>query len=144
MKFEPVIKEVKIFEDLRPELHPVKTEDLYMCCDSVVAVLTQEQIEEWLPLFKDIVDDDSAPSFCAYHSSTLVFDIDGSLLVVVSDAGGELASSEFTTFCEERSIESQFIIDSLDCTDVEVEDIYTGMVGPDNLYLLGLVHKLYN
>lgn len=117
--------------------------DIFECCDSVVAVLTDDLIDEWMLEFKSIVDDDDAADYCAGGSTTQVFDIDGENLVVVADSGGELASGDFQVFCEDHEIPYQFIIDSLDCTDIPVDEIHTGMVD-DNVELLKMVHKLYN
>jgi hypothetical protein len=58
----------------------------------------------------------------------------------VSDSGGELASGEFSEFCDEQSIPNQFVID---CTDIAVSDIYTGCVD-DNVDLLTLLHKVFD
>lgn len=117
--------------------------DLLECCDSAVAVLTEAQVAEWLKLFDDIGTDPEAADFCDFGTVTAVFDIDGEYLVVVADSGGELAAGEFEVWCEENNIPCQPIVDSLDCTDVDVEDIYTGAMD-DNLDLLKLVHRLYN
>lgn len=108
-------------------------------CDSYIAVLTPEQVDEWLDQFEQHVDFE----FTDFGSATLVFDIGGKLLVTVSDSGGESASGEFYNFCEENDITCQFVIDSLDCTGLEVDEIYTG-ADKDNKRLLKLLHKVFN
>lgn len=120
-----------------------ETINILECCDSSVAVLSLEQVSNWIHEFKKIATAEDAGDYCAYGSSTLVFDIDGQLLVVVSDSGGELAGGLFMEFCRDLEIPCQFIIDSLECTGVEIEDIYTGEM-EDNIELLTLVHKIYN
>lgn len=117
--------------------------DLLECCDSVIAVLTQEQLTRWLDSFKTIGTDPEASDFCDSGTTTVVFDIDGEILVIVADSGGELASGMFEVWCEENDIECQAIVDSPDCTDVDVEDIYTGAY-EDNQKLLGMLHRVYN
>lgn len=113
-------------------------------CDSAVAVLTDDQLNVWFAQFKDLAEaEEETGEYNAYGTRTLVFSIDGEQLVVVSDSGGEIAAGEFELFCEENGITCQTIIDSLDCTDVPVEDIYTGTMDED-AHLLSLVHKLYN
>jgi hypothetical protein len=114
-------------------------EQVFECCDSYIAVLTQEQLDEWLSMFES----DADPEYTDFASATVVFNVDGKLLTIVSDSGGESASGEFSEFCEENGIACQFVIDSLDCEGVDVEDIYTGEYD-NNIELLTLLHKVYN
>lgn len=109
------------------------------CCDSYIAVLTQDQVNEWLSKFEAAADSE----YTDFASSTAVFEIDGKLLTVVSDSGGESATGEFYAFCEQNNIAYQFVIDALDCKGVAVEEIYTGEV-ENNMELLELLHKVYN
>lgn len=133
MKLTPVETKVVVPDD--ETLDDVIIE----CCDSYIAVLDNQQVMEWMNQYESHVNFD----YTVYGSSTMVFDIDGKNLVVVSDSGGESASGAFAAFCEEHGIEHQFVIDSLDCTDVAVEDIYTG-ADEDNMDLLKLLHKVFN
>jgi hypothetical protein len=117
-------------------------EDLiFQVCDSAIAVLTPDLLKEWLMEFKTIVE--NIQEIDVYATMTRAFDIEGQILVTVSDNGGELLVPDFEEFCEKRDIPCQPIIDSLDCTDVPVEDIYTGSYD-DNVDLLTLLHKVYN
>ena len=59
------------------------------------------------------------------------------------DSGGENASGEFYQFCEDNGIDCQFVIDSVDVSGIEVDDIYTGG-NYDSLELLTLLHKVFN
>lgn len=113
------------------------------CCDSVIAVLSKDQIDKWLIKFDEIGLASDAIQFCDIGTITSVYNVDEKLLVVVSDAGGELASGEFSIFCDENNIVSQFIVDSIDCTGTPVDEIYTGD-DSNNLELLTLLHKVYN
>jgi hypothetical protein len=135
MKFSP-IRQVVINHYDDEEL---ALDQVFECCDSYIAVLTQDQIDEWLSMFNYISD----PEITDFSSSTLVFDIDNKLLTIVSDSGGESASGVFQTFCEQRNIPCQFVIDTIDCTGVGIEEIYTG-VCDNNMELLELLHKVYN
>lgn len=117
-------------------------DSFFQCCDSVVAVLTPTQIMEWLEVFNKSVQDPEADQF-SDGTTTQIFDIDGVSLVVVADTGGEFATGEFQLFCEDRDIPSQFIIDSLECEGIAPDEIYTGEYD-NNLYLLSLVHRIYN
>jgi hypothetical protein len=116
---------------------------VFQTCDSTVAVLTQEDITAWMALFKEIGESPDAPDYCDFGIITRVYDIDGVSVVVVSDSGGEYAAAEFSSFCDERDIANQFIIDGMDCAGISVTDIYTGM-SVDNSDILALVHKIYN
>jgi hypothetical protein len=137
MKLKPTRSLGRTFED-------VHTEELYDISDNTVAVLSDGQINEWMIVFDGIIYD---PEFddCDYgYAVTEVFEIDGEKLVVVADSGMVTGANDaFEMFCNQRNIPCQPIVDSLDCTDVDVEDIYTGAMN-DNLDLLKLVHRLYN
>jgi hypothetical protein len=133
MNLEPVKQKVLFHEEGET------LDRLLEVCDSYIAVLTPEQVDEWLAQFEKHVDFE----FTDFGSATLVFDIGGKLLVTVSDSGGESASGEFYNFCEENNITCQFVIDSLDCTGLEVDEIYTG-ADKDNKRLLKLLHKVFN
>ena len=140
MKLTPVREQTVVFDSSTGDT----VADIFECADSYVAVLTPKQIDQWFEKFANIVSDENAAEYCDGGTTTAVFDIDGTLLTVVSDSGGELAGGDFSLFCEELKIENQFIIDSMDCTGVDVEDIYTGTGGDDYIELLKLVHKIYN
>lgn len=138
MKLLPVKEKTVLFNNNDENL-----ETLIQCCDSYIAVLTQEQIDEWFDTFEKIVSAVDAGNFTEYGSTTLVFDIDGKLFTIVSDSGGENASGEFYQFCEDNGIDCQFVIDSVDVSGIEVDDIYTGG-NYDSLELLTLLHKVFN
>ena len=133
----PTLNKHYIFSEL------ADLEDLLNLCDSVIAVINNEnQLAEWLAEFEALSDDEEAPEFC-YGMSTLVFDIDGDKFVMVSDSGGEFSHGEFAIFCEENGIESQFVVDTPVCDGITVDEIYTGQMD-DNRALLELLHKVYN
>ena len=119
--------------------------DFIEVSDSVIAVLTQEEIDIWRPLFRQIAQDiatnDQSGSF--EGAAFAVFPVAGQLLAVASDHGDESATEPFMGFCQSRGIACQFVIDSIDCSDIDPEDIYTGEA-EDNLDLLRLLHKVYN
>lgn len=142
MKIQPKIEKSHFFDE--DETDPSYVDGVFQCCDSVIAVLTQDQIDEWLVLFDEIATAEDAAEYCSYGTTTQVFDIDGALLVTVSDSGGELAAGEFQVWCEENGIEFQPVIDGLYCTGDSVEDIYTGTGGDDNMELLTLLHRIFN
>jgi hypothetical protein len=137
MKLQPVKEKTAIFYDVETY------EDILQCCDSYIAVLDQSQIDSWFKTFNEITSKDDAQEYTEFGSTSLVFEVDGKNLVVVSDSGGEFAGGYFAEFCEENNIEYQFVIDSLDCEDIEVDEIYTGEID-DNVELLTLLHKVYN
>jgi len=137
MKIQPSYSKYFVFDDYST------AESLLECCDSVVAVMNDEQLNEWVKQFESICMEPDVDEYCESGTITNVFDVDNKKLVVVSDSGGELATAEFEEFCNDRKIPAQFIIDSLDCTDCEVDEIYTGCID-DNQELLEMVHKLYN
>lgn len=139
---QPVQEKTYFFDEDETDLSYV--DGAFQCCDSTIAVLTQAQIDEWLTVFDEIATNDDASEYCDFGTTTQVFDIDGALLVTVSDSGGELAAGEFEAWCEENGIDSQSVIDGLDCTGDSVEDIYTGTGGDDNMALLTLLHKIFN
>jgi len=118
-------------------------EDIIECCDSYAAVLTAHQIKDWMEEFDRICNDETSKDYCDFGTATAIFQIDDKNLVIVSDSGGELSSDEFYTFCENNKIDCQFIIDSFDCNDIEVDEIYTGEC-EDNMEILTLVHKIFN
>lgn len=134
MKLTPIHQDVINHSD-----DDYSLDQVFECCDSYIAVLTQDQVDEWLSQFETAADSE----FTDAASATAVFEIDGKLLTVVSDSGSESASGVFYEFCEENGIEHQFVIDSLDCTGVDVEEIYTGEYD-NNTELLELLHKVYN
>lgn len=76
-------------------------------------------------MFDEITSKDDAQEYTDFGSTSLVFEVDGKNLVVASDSGGEFAGGYFAEFCEENGIEFQFVIDSLDCEGIEVDEIYT-------------------
>ena len=113
------------------------------CCDSAIAVLTPAQIQEWIEKFTDLILADEASEYLEYGASTSSFKIDNELLVVVSDSGGEYTVDEFVDFCKNKNIQYQIIVDTIDCTGVSVEEIYTGEYDKD-IKLLTLLHAVYN
>lgn len=139
---KPVLEKSYFFDE--DENDPSYVDGAFQCCDSVIAVLTQAQIDAWLAEFDKIATAEDATEYCDFGTTTQVFDIDGELLVTVSDSGGELASGEFQVWCEENGIEFQPVIDGLYCEGDAVEDIYTGTGGDDNMELLTLLHKIFN
>jgi len=136
MKLQPIKKYTANFEGV--------SEDIIFgdYCDSIIAVLPDDLVDKWLFDHEDLVDRES-DNYDLYWTGSFVFDIDNQKLVVVSDSGDEFAQGEFYDFCEKHKIKYQNVIDGLDCTDVSVDDIYTGS-GEDDKYLLGLLHKIYN
>lgn len=138
MKLTPIREKTVFFNDDDETL-----ETLIQCCDSYVAVLTPEQVDEWFDIFEKVVSAEDAGEFTDFGSTTLVFDIDGKLFTIVSDSGGESSTGEFYQFCEDNSIVYQFVIDSVDCTGIAVDEIYTGEC-EDNLELLTLLHQVFN
>lgn len=137
MNIEPHTVKQVVFDD--------SFEDPFDCCDSVVAALSGEQLQTWLDIFEEKIQNEEAAEYCDFGTRTAVFDIDGQTFVAVSDSGGEWMTAEFQEFCETNNIPSQFVIDSLDCSDVDVDDIYTGCMEEDeNKDLLRLLHKIYN
>ena len=139
MKIKPIReKTVSFGED-----ENITYEDVIECCDSYMAVLTQEQIDKWFEEFEQISASKEAAEYTEFGTTTMVFEVDGKNLVVVSDSGGEYASGEFLDFCNHHQIDCQFAIDSLDCEGVDIDDIYTGS-SDDNQELLTLIHKVYN
>lgn len=68
-------------------------------------------------MFEEITSKDDAQEYTDFGSTSLVFEVDGKNLVVV--------------------------IDSLDCEDIEVDEIYTGEID-NNVELLTLLHQVYN
>lgn len=142
MKLQPIIEKTVIFNDYDAN----DTDFLETCmdsCDSFIAVLTKEQLDNWLALFDKVVSQDDMGEYVEFGSRTMVFDIDGKLFTVVSDSGGEGSTGYFCSFCEENEIERQFVIDSVNCEGIAVDEIYTGGYD-DNLDLLTLLHKVYN
>lgn len=139
MKIKPIREKTVSFN----EGETVTFEQVIECCDSYIAVLTQDQIDKWFTIFEEVTTAEDAAEFTDFGSTTLVFDIDGQLLTIVSDSGGENASGEFYQFCEDNGIEYQFVIDGIDCSDCEIDEIYTG-VYDDNQALLALLHKVFN
>lgn len=138
MKLVPVKEKTVFFNDDDETI-----ETLIQCCDSYIAVLTQEQVDEWFDTFEKIVSAVDAGNFTDFGSTTLVFDIDSKLFTIVSDSGGENASGEFYQFCEDNDIECQFVIDSIDCTGISIDEVYTGEMY-DSVELLTLLHKVFN
>jgi hypothetical protein len=138
MKLKPVKEKTVFFNNSDETL-----ETLIQCCDSYVAVLTPDQVEEWFGTFDKIVSAVDAENFTDFGSTTLVFDIGGKLFTIVSDSGGENASGEFYQFCEDNNIECQFVIDSFDCTGISIDEIYTGEYNY-SLELLTMLHKVFN
>tara|TARA_R110000850_G_scaffold104174_1_gene214481 strand:+ start:551 stop:982 length:432 start_codon:yes stop_codon:yes gene_type:complete len=118
-------------------------DDLMECCDSVIAVLSFDQLGEWTIAFNLLTAD--TEEFEDFSDGTVmqVFDIDDKLFTIVSDSAGEWAAEEFSEFCVSHGITHQGIVDSLDCTGVPVEDIYSGEYD-DFPELLELLHKVYN
>jgi hypothetical protein len=115
----------------------------FECCDSVIAVLNDAQIKQWLNQFDEIASDPESKEF-AEACITQVFDIDNKLLTIVSDSGGEISTAIFRDFCNENGVDCQFVIDSFDCTYTDApEDIYTGEMD-NNIELLTLLHKIFN
>lgn len=125
------------------EENTLTAEKIIECCDSVCAVLSEADLEEWLVKFNEIINDEDAGNYCDFWSATMVFMIEGKRLVCVIDSGGELASGEFSLFCDNRKIPNQFVIDSLDFTEVPVDDMYTGQM-TDNPGLMRLIHQITN
>jgi hypothetical protein len=117
--------------------------DLLECCDSVIAVLSPDQLREWAIAFNLLTAD--TEEFEDFSDGTVmqVFVIDHKLFTIVSDTAGEWTAEEFAEFCVRHEITHQGIVDSLDCTGVPVEDIYTGE-SDDYPELLELLHKVYN
>jgi len=132
----PVIDQTVVFDET--------TGETYEVCDSVIAVLADDEITEWLGEFAELLTDPEIAEFL-YSCSTRVFDIDGQKLVIVADSGGEFTSADFVEFCESREIAYQSVIDTPDCTGIEVDEIYTGQdPDDDNIELLTLLHKVFN
>jgi hypothetical protein len=118
--------------------------DLLEVCDSVIAVLTAKQLEEWTSKFNELTKADTYVNEGWTWGSVLqVFDIDNKLFTIVSDACGEWMAEVFAEFCTDNNIAHQGVIDSLDCENMPVEDIYTG-AADDDPELLALLHKVYN
>ncbi len=142
MKLQPIIEKTVIFNDYDTN----DTDFLETCmdsCDSFIAVLTKEQLDNWLAIFDKVVSQDDMGEYVEFGSRTMVFDIDGKLFTVVSDSGGEGSTGYFCAFCDENEIEHQFVIDSVNCEGIAVDEIYTGEYD-NNLDLLTLLHKVYN
>jgi len=138
MKLTPIRSEITYYSE---DDH---TQDIFECCDSVVAVLADDQIEPWFAIYNQLATGLDAHQYCDYASTTQVFQIDGNNFVVVADSGGELTVGEFELFCQENDVPYQAIVDSIDCQDMEnMDDFYTGQCD-DNSQLLALVHRLYN
>lgn len=116
---------------------------LLSCCDSASAILTDDQLAEWLVEFRTHANAPEAPQYCDFFTATVVFDIDGHQLVCVIDSGGEVTNGLFQLFCEDHSIAVQSIVDTLDFTGVDVSDMYTGTYNnyPD---ILRLINKISN
>jgi hypothetical protein len=129
---------------IKQECHSTENEyDLLECCDSVIAVLTSDQLAEWTIVFNLLTED--TEEFVDFSDGTVmqVFDIDDKLFTIVSDTAGEWAAEEFREFCKLHAIIHQGVVDSLDCEDIAVEDIYTGEMD-DYPELLKLLHNVYN
>lgn len=136
---EPKISEIVFYcEDTESDF-----ESLLMCCDSASAILTDDQLAEWLIEFRTHANAPEAPQYCDFFTATAAFDIEGHQLVCVIDSGGEVTSGYFQVFCEDRSISVQTIVDTLDFTGAEVSEMYTGTYNnyPD---ILSLVNKISN
>lgn len=138
MKLTPVREKTVFFND-----NDESVDMLLECCDSYIAVLTPEQVDKWFDIFENFVSTEDVGEFTDFGSTTLVFDIDGKLFTIVSDSGGEGATGEFYQFCEDNNVEKQFVIDSVDCTGIEVDEIYTGEYD-NNEELLTLLHRVFN
>lgn len=143
MKLQPIAAYATLFDDkFREPVTGDKVEYIIQCCDSVIAVLNDEQLAEWLGQAAEYVEDAEARDYTDGFA-TLVFDVEGEQLVAVVDTGGEYLSGAFYEFCEGEGVKFQSIVDSLDVTDVPVRDIYTG-AEKDNRKLLKLLHKIFN
>ena len=135
MKLQPIKKYTANFEGV--------SEDIIFgdCCDSLIAVLPDDLVDKWLFEHEDLAN--KVDNYDLYWTGSFVFDIDGHKLVVVSDSGEEFGQGEFYDFCNIHGIKYQPVIDGLDCSDIQIDQIYTGL-GTDDKYLLGLLHKIYN
>lgn len=144
MKIEPYFVEtVCNTNDPNENWANASPDKLIECCDSVVAVLTDDQIADWLTEFRaETVVFDTKEWFDEY-ASTMIFEINGEKLVVVVDGGMVGMADCFHAFCVEENITCQGIVDSLDFEDVEVDDMYTGY-DEDNQHLLTLVNAITN
>ena len=138
MKIKPFLVEICILDD-----HIKTYEDILQCCDSYIAVLTKEQLDEWVAHFKKVVTSDTYMNSYMYGSCTLAFQVGDDILVTVSDAGGEYLYDVFREYCEANDIDCQFVIDSLDCDGIDLDEIYTGEID-NNDTLLKLLHQIYN
>ena len=143
MKLQPTAAYATLFDDkFREPVTGDKVAYIIQCCDSVIAVLSDEQLAEWLGQAAEYVEYPEARDYTDGFA-TLVFDVEGEQLVAVVDTGGEYLSGAFYEFCEGEGVKFQSIVDSLDVTDVPVRDIYTG-AEKDNRKLLKLLHKIFN
>lgn len=137
MKIKPVREKTIVYHDV------ATYENILECCDSYIAVLNQEQIDMWFNKFEEISASEDAQEYTDFGTTSLVFEVDDKNLVVVSDSGGEYSSGYFAEFCESHNIDCQFIIDSLECEGIDLDEIYTGDI-EENKNILKLLHKIYN
>jgi len=136
MKHQPIKKYTANFEDDNDIV------DFGVCCDSVIAVLTDDEVEQWFDIQENILHD-GYDDYDLYWTGSFLFIIDGKNFMVVSDAGEQYSVAKFHDFCENGNIQFQYVIDGLECEGIEVHQIYTGEC-EDNLELLSLLHKVYN
>lgn len=120
-----------------------QAQDLFDCCDTVVAVLSPEQTAEWLAQFKVLANEEDAADYCEMGTLTAVVQAGDTPLTMVCDSGGEIATEAFSAWCEERRIPHQFMVDSPNVTGVALEDINTGMAKDDPV-LVALLHRAFN
>jgi len=113
------------------------------CCDSAVAVLTKEDLKDWLEIYNVLSNEEDAAQFCEGHTATMTFMIEEKLLVCVIDSGGEISSGEFVLFCQARNITVQTIVDSLNFNGCAIDEMYTGQMDNDP-ELMRLIHQITN
>jgi hypothetical protein len=136
MKLTPVI-------NVEHRVHTDVSIDLLDACDSVMAILTASQLEQWTSKFNERA---AAAIWInagwTWGSVLQVFDIDDQLFTIVSDSCGTWMTEKFQEFCTDNKIAQQEVLDYLDCENVPVEDIALGE--GDCPALLEFLHKIYN
>jgi hypothetical protein len=118
-------------------------DELIECCDSMVAVLTDAEIINWVIEFRAAAADLNTTEWYGDYASTMIFEISGEKLVVVVDGGMVGLADAFEAFCLNSNITCLGFVDSLDFADVDVDDMYTGYV-EDDRHLLTLVNAITN
>lgn len=79
---------------------------LFEVCDSVIALLAPEQIDEWFDRINNIPRSDE------YGVGICVFEVDGKQLTIICDSGMFGVAENFHEFCQENDIPSYYILDS--------------------------------